>query len=94
MDRKKKERSRRCSTFPPDGVSSGNSPPTLSDLQLLLPGMIAFFTGARSEEEVMAITEKCCHFGRDIYRGDFSGGKIFQRFPHASYEAKKECSSR
>jgi hypothetical protein len=94
MDRKKEELSRRVAVSSPSEISSGNSPPVVSNLQLLLPGMIAFFTGAKSEEEIMEISEKCCHVGRDIYRGDFSGRKFFQRFPHASFEPKKECSSR
>ena len=92
MARKKKERAARNNTVPKN--PTGSTPSALFDLQLLLPGMIAFFTGARSEEEVMEITDKCCHFGRDIYRGDFFSEKNFQRFPHASSEAEKKCSSR
>jgi hypothetical protein len=92
MARKKKERASRNNTVP--GNPTGSSPSTQFDIQLLLPGMIAFFTGARSEEEIMEITDKCCHFGKDIYCGNFLPAENLRRFPHASYEAEEECSSR
>lgn len=88
MDRKKKEHNARTNSVPEN--VSGNTPQTLSDLQLLLPGMIAFFSGARSHDEVIEITDKCRRFGNDFIYPE----KNFQRFPHAGFEAKKECSSR
>ena len=88
MDRKKKERSARINYVA--GNVSGNSPPALSDLQHLLPGMIAFFSGASSHDEVMEITDKCRRFGNDLIGPE----KNFQRFPHVSFEAEKGCSSR
>ena len=88
MERKKKERGIRINTMPEN--ASCNSLPPLSDLQLLLPGMIALFSGARSHDEVMEITDKCRRFGNDLIGVE----KNFQRFPHASFEAKKGCSSR
>lgn len=88
MTRKKKERSARINFE--TGNTPCNSPSVLSDLQLLLPGMIAFFSGAKSRDELMEITDKCRRFGNDLIGPD----KIFQKFPHASFEAKKECSSR
>ncbi len=88
MARKKKERGARINSE--TGNTPSNSPPELSDLHLLLPGMIAFFSGARSHGELMEITDKCRRFGNDLIGRE----KIFQRFPHASFEAKKGCSSR
>jgi hypothetical protein len=88
MERKKKERNSRINSVA-DNVS-GNSPPTLSDLHLLLPGMIAFFSGASSHDEVMKITDKCRRFGNDLIGPE----KNFQSFPHAGFEAEKESSSR
>lgn len=88
MARKKKERKSRIDSETEN--TSCHSPPGSSELDLLLPGMIAFFSGAKSHDEVMEITDKCRRFGSDLIGHE----KIFQRFPHASFESKKECSSR
>lgn len=91
MGRKKQERFERLNRPPPE--PDKESPP-VSDLNLVLPGMIALFSGAGSREEVMDITAKCRRFGHDLNNGDLCGSEVFQTFPHASFEAKKECSSR
>lgn len=92
MERKKKERSELLSKSPPS--ESEAPPPFSSDLHSLLSGMIAFFSGVKSREEVVEITKKCCRFGNDLYSGDLCGTELFQRFPHASFEAKNQSSSR
>lgn len=65
MERKKKERKARSGILPkpPDADNPG---PAISDLHLLLPGMIGFLTGAKSYEAVAEITEKCRRFGGDL----------------------------
>lgn len=74
MARKKKERESRLDN-PPAPPAADKSNPGLSDLQLLLPGMIAFFTGAKSYVEVEKITEKCRRFGEELLLDVSSCGK-------------------
>jgi len=90
MERKKRERATRSGRSPAEGSGPSDPVPSLSDLRTLLPGMIALFTGARSRDEVMDIAAKCSRFGSDLIDPE----KSFQRFPHAGFEAGKECSSR
>ncbi len=81
MERKKKERKAR-SGIPPKASDADNLGPAVSDLHLLLPGMIGFLTGAKSYEAVAEITEKCRRFGGDL---------LLQQ---SSPEKKSEISSR
>jgi hypothetical protein len=92
MERKKQERSERQKKPPPPEPEV--PPISPSDIYSLLSGMIALFSGVKSWEEVVDITEKCSRFGNDLYNGDLCKSEFFQRFPHASYEAKRKRSSR
>ena len=65
MERKKKERESRLDN-PPKPPDADTPCPAISDLHLLLPGMIGFLTGAKSYEAVAEITEKCHRFGGDL----------------------------
>lgn len=89
--RKKKERAARLNNPPPEFIKSTR---TLSDIQLLLPGMIAFFGRARSKKEVLEITDKCHRFGSDFYRQRAITAKNIQRFPHSSCESEMKYSLR
>lgn len=92
MERKKQERSERQKKPPsPEPEVPPTSP---SDISSLLSGMIALFSGVKNWEEVVEITEKCSRFGNDLYNGGLCKSELFQRFPHASFEAKRKCSSR
>ena len=92
MERKQKEHSERLSKAPSSELEA--TLPLSSDIPSLLSGMIALFSGVKSWEEVVEITEKCSRFGNDLYNGDLCKSELFQRFPHASFEAKRKCSSR
>ena len=74
MVRKKKEREFRFDN-PLRVPAAGKSSPGFSDIQQLLPGMIAFFSGAKSYEEVIKVTEKCRRFGGELLLDISSCGK-------------------
>ncbi len=92
MERKNQERSKRQKKPPPPEPEVPLTSP--SDIPSLLSGMIALFSGVKSLEEVVEITEKCSRFGNDLYNGDLCKSEFFQKFPHVSFEAKRKCSSR
>lgn len=74
MERKKKERESRLDN-PPEPPDAPAPDPSISDLHLLLPGLIGFLTGAKSYEAVAEITEKCRRFGGDLLLQKSSPGE-------------------
>lgn len=91
MARKKKESAARGEAGAP--CSEASPLLALSEIQSLLPGMIALFTGSRTHAEVERITEKCRRFGDELQLKSPPIEKN-QRFPHAGFEAEKQYSSR
>jgi len=65
MERKKMERERRRGRDAP--ADDELSPP--SDDALVLDGMLAFVSGAKSTEALAEIRGKCLIFGRDLHYG-------------------------
>jgi hypothetical protein len=65
MERKKRERARRLSRDAP--LDDGQHPP--SDDELMLDGVIAFVSGAKSTEELAEIRCKCLDSWRALHYG-------------------------
>lgn len=90
MKRKKRERFARKNS---PNITSTENKPSLPEIQMLLSGMIALFSGAETKKEVFETIEVCSRFGNSICCNDFAEVKKIKKFPHASYEAVKKCSS-
>ena len=89
MRRKKRERLARLER---ENITV-NQQKVLSDIQMILPGMIALFSGAGSREKLMEIMEKCRSFGKDLNNKNEYKVQYFAKISsHNSFESEEEVS--